>query len=200
MSQRGAKRARAAAGIGPDGKPNAVAGLQAVVVERRYVSVLTKQDSGLYRYVSQERRLRSQRLRTRSSPVVARRCALPTGQARRLRARNPRQPTAAGSTRSTSACRRGQPVARAGAQRRADAEPVEGQLPAGRDHRDQRARAVPGQRPDHHRARQVFTRTPGSARTPPAVGAEDPDARRTSKATATSTCSSCAIRTRTRYS
>ena len=42
--------------IGPDGKPRAVAGLHAVVVEKRYVSVLTRQDSGLYRYVSHERK------------------------------------------------------------------------------------------------------------------------------------------------
>jgi len=32
-----------------------VPGLHAVVVEKRFVSVLTKQDSGLYRYVSHER-------------------------------------------------------------------------------------------------------------------------------------------------
>jgi uncharacterized protein YfaS (alpha-2-macroglobulin family) len=43
-------------GVGPDGNPRAVANLQAVVVERRYVSVLTKEPSGLYRYVSKERR------------------------------------------------------------------------------------------------------------------------------------------------
>ncbi|HEY0505124.1 MAG TPA: alpha-2-macroglobulin [Lysobacter sp.] len=53
---RGAKRAVQLLAIGPDGKPRAVKDLQAVVVERRYVSVLTKQDSGLYRYVSHERR------------------------------------------------------------------------------------------------------------------------------------------------
>ena len=37
-------------------KQIAVAGLHAAMVETRYVSVLTKQDSGLYRYVSKERR------------------------------------------------------------------------------------------------------------------------------------------------
>jgi len=42
--------------LGADGNPRAVAGLQAAVVERRYVSVLTKESSGLYRYVSRERR------------------------------------------------------------------------------------------------------------------------------------------------
>ncbi len=42
--------------IGPDGKPRAVNGLHAVIVEKRFVSVLTKQDSGLFRYVSHERR------------------------------------------------------------------------------------------------------------------------------------------------
>ncbi|WP_051885235.1 alpha-2-macroglobulin [Lysobacter antibioticus] len=54
--QRGAKRALQLLAIGQDGKPKTVAGLRAVVVEKRYVSVLTKQDSGLYRYVSHERR------------------------------------------------------------------------------------------------------------------------------------------------
>ncbi len=42
--------------IGPDGKQRAVNGLQAVVLEKRFVSVLTKADSGTYRYVSHERR------------------------------------------------------------------------------------------------------------------------------------------------
>lgn len=41
--------------IGPDGKPRAVEGLHAVVVEKRYVSVLTRQSSGLYKYESKER-------------------------------------------------------------------------------------------------------------------------------------------------
>ncbi|MGO1073248.1 alpha-2-macroglobulin family protein [Lysobacter sp. CA199] len=54
--KRGAKRALQLLAIGQDGQPKAVAGLRAVVVEKRYVSVLTKQDSGLYRYVSHERR------------------------------------------------------------------------------------------------------------------------------------------------
>lgn len=54
--KRGAKRALQLVAIGQDGEPKAVAGLRAVVVEKRYVSVLTKQDSGLYRYVSHERR------------------------------------------------------------------------------------------------------------------------------------------------
>lgn len=52
---RGSKRAIQALAIGPDAKARVVDGLRAVRVERRYVSVLTKQDSGLYRYVSQER-------------------------------------------------------------------------------------------------------------------------------------------------
>ncbi|MGO4777423.1 alpha-2-macroglobulin family protein, partial [Lysobacter sp. 2RAB21] len=54
--KRGAKRALQLVSIGQDGEPKAVTGLRAVVVEKRYVSVLTKQDSGLYRYVSHERR------------------------------------------------------------------------------------------------------------------------------------------------
>ncbi|MGH8032834.1 MAG: alpha-2-macroglobulin family protein, partial [Luteimonas sp.] len=52
---RGSKRAVQLVAIGPDAKPRAIAGLHAVIVERRYVSVLTKQDSGLYKYVSQLR-------------------------------------------------------------------------------------------------------------------------------------------------
>ena len=54
--RRGAKRALQLLAIGQDGKPKAVTGLHAVVVEKHYVSVLTKQDSGTYRYVSHERR------------------------------------------------------------------------------------------------------------------------------------------------
>lgn len=54
--QRGAKRSLQLLSIGQDGAPKPVPGLRAVVVEKRYVSVLTKQDSGLYRYVSHERR------------------------------------------------------------------------------------------------------------------------------------------------
>ena len=53
---RNAARAVQLLAIGQDGKPRQVAGLRAVIVEKRYVSVLTKQDSGLYRYVSHERR------------------------------------------------------------------------------------------------------------------------------------------------
>lgn len=52
---RGGKRRLQLLAIGQDGTPRSVPGLHAVVVEKRYVSVLTKQDSGVYRYVSQER-------------------------------------------------------------------------------------------------------------------------------------------------
>lgn len=54
--KRDAKRVVQLLTIGQNGKPKPVAGLHAVVVEKRYVSVLTKQDSGIYRYVSHERR------------------------------------------------------------------------------------------------------------------------------------------------
>lgn len=54
--KRNAMRSVQLLAIGPDGKPRAVGGLQAVLLEKRFVSVLTKQDSGLYRYVSRERR------------------------------------------------------------------------------------------------------------------------------------------------
>lgn len=54
--KRGAKRVVQLLTIGQDGKPKQVASLHAVVVEKRYVSVLTKQNSGIYRYVSHERR------------------------------------------------------------------------------------------------------------------------------------------------
>ncbi|HVR80990.1 MAG TPA: alpha-2-macroglobulin family protein, partial [Luteimonas sp.] len=54
--KRNARRVVQLLTIGQDGKPKQVAGLHAVVVEKRYVSVLTKQDSGIYRYVSHERR------------------------------------------------------------------------------------------------------------------------------------------------
>ncbi|MFN9740376.1 MAG: alpha-2-macroglobulin family protein [Pseudomonadota bacterium] len=42
--------------IGPDGAPLAVEGLQAVRFEKRMVSVLTRREDGLYRFVSRERR------------------------------------------------------------------------------------------------------------------------------------------------
>lgn len=64
--------------IGPDGKPRAVAGLHAVVVEKRYVSVLTKQDSGLYRYVSHERKFPTDD-RVIALPAVGLAMPLPTG-------------------------------------------------------------------------------------------------------------------------
>ena len=42
--------------IGPDGAPLAAEGLQAVRIEKRMVSVLTRGDDGLFRFVSRERR------------------------------------------------------------------------------------------------------------------------------------------------
>jgi alpha-2-macroglobulin len=53
--QRGAARSLNLLALGPDAKPMAVPGLSIVQIERRYVSVLTKQESGLYKYVSQLR-------------------------------------------------------------------------------------------------------------------------------------------------
>ena len=53
--RRGTKRTLQLLAIGQDGKPKAVAGLHAAIVEKHYVSVLTKQESGTYRYVSHER-------------------------------------------------------------------------------------------------------------------------------------------------
>ena len=49
---RGAKRAVNLIAIGPDTAKIAVAGLKAAIIERRYVSILTKQDSGIYKYES----------------------------------------------------------------------------------------------------------------------------------------------------
>ena len=54
--KRGSKRAVELVTIGPDAQPLAVDGLRMVLIARHYVSILTKQDSGLYRYVSQERK------------------------------------------------------------------------------------------------------------------------------------------------
>lgn len=53
--KRGSKRAAQLVAIGPDAKAIKTEGLRAVLIERRYVSVLTKQNSGLYKYVSQLR-------------------------------------------------------------------------------------------------------------------------------------------------
>ena len=66
--------------IGPDGKPRAVSGLHVVVVEKRYVSVLTKQDSGLYRYVSHERKFPVDD-RVVALPAAGLAVPLPTGAA-----------------------------------------------------------------------------------------------------------------------
>jgi uncharacterized protein YfaS (alpha-2-macroglobulin family) len=53
--KRGSQRSAQLVAIGPDAKPIKTQGLRAVLVERRHVSVLTKQNSGLYKYVSQLR-------------------------------------------------------------------------------------------------------------------------------------------------
>ena len=50
-----AKRALELLALGPNGKPVAVPGLRAVIREKRYVSVLTRQNSGVYKYQSQLR-------------------------------------------------------------------------------------------------------------------------------------------------
>ncbi|MDR7133410.1 uncharacterized protein YfaS (alpha-2-macroglobulin family) [Lysobacter niastensis] len=76
---RDAKRAVQLLSIGQDGKPRQVTGLQAVVVERRYVSVLTKQPSGTYRYVSHERRFDRKRYALQLAGG-RQAVALPTGQ------------------------------------------------------------------------------------------------------------------------
>ncbi|MGL6289294.1 MAG: alpha-2-macroglobulin family protein [Silanimonas sp.] len=53
---RGSRASAEALVIGPDGAPLAVEGLQAVRIEKRMVSVLTRGDDGLFRFVSRERR------------------------------------------------------------------------------------------------------------------------------------------------
>lgn len=53
---RGDRREVELVSIGPDGAARGVQGLRAVKVERRFVSVLTQANDGLYRYVSRERR------------------------------------------------------------------------------------------------------------------------------------------------
>ena len=53
--KRGSQRVLKLVSIGPNAKALAVEGLRAVVIERSYVSILTRQDSGLYKYVSQQR-------------------------------------------------------------------------------------------------------------------------------------------------
>src|SRR5690606_19678690 len=59
--KRNAKLRVHALALDPQAQPTAVDGLQAVLIERRYVSVLTKQESGLYKYVSQLRQDERQR-------------------------------------------------------------------------------------------------------------------------------------------
>ena len=53
---RGGRASAEALVIGPDGAPMAVDDLQAVRIEKRMVSVLTRGDDGLFRFVSRERR------------------------------------------------------------------------------------------------------------------------------------------------
>jgi len=50
--QRGAKRAVNVIAIDPHAKKTAAGGLKLALVERRFVSILTKQDSGVYKYES----------------------------------------------------------------------------------------------------------------------------------------------------
>lgn len=54
--KRGARAQVAVLALGPDGRPRAVDGLQAVRIEKRMVSVLTQGEDGLRRFVSRERR------------------------------------------------------------------------------------------------------------------------------------------------
>ena len=75
--KRGSQRSVQLVAIGPDAKPIATKGLHAVLVERRHVSVLTKQDSGLYKYVSQLR-LDDRKDEAFDFSAAARSYALPT--------------------------------------------------------------------------------------------------------------------------
>ncbi|HEX3894788.1 MAG TPA: alpha-2-macroglobulin, partial [Rudaea sp.] len=54
---RDAKRTLNLVAIGPDTKKIAVDGLKAAIVERRFVSILTKQDSGVYKYESKSKEI-----------------------------------------------------------------------------------------------------------------------------------------------
>src|SRR3984957_5669611 len=54
---RDAKRTVNLVAIGPDTKKIAVDGLKAAIVERRFVSILTKQDSGVYKYESKSKEI-----------------------------------------------------------------------------------------------------------------------------------------------
>lgn len=69
--KRGAKRELDVLALAGNGRPTAADGLNGVVIERRYVSVLTRQSSGLYRYQSVLKEL----------PVQAAPIALPKGEA-----------------------------------------------------------------------------------------------------------------------
>ena len=52
---RGAKRSIALIAIDPAAKKTAVSDLKAAIIERRFVSILTKQDSGVYKYESKSK-------------------------------------------------------------------------------------------------------------------------------------------------
>ena len=55
--QRNAKRTVNLIAIDPNAKKTAVEGLKAAIVERRFVSILTKQDSGVYKYESKSKEI-----------------------------------------------------------------------------------------------------------------------------------------------
>ena len=76
---RGSQRAVELVAVGPDGKALAVDHLTRVLIERRHVSVLTRQPDGTYRY---ESRLREREIRQRKLKIGARprKLALPTGR------------------------------------------------------------------------------------------------------------------------
>ncbi len=76
---RGAKRSASWLAVGPDLAPRAVGDLKLAWVERRYVSVLTKQGDGTYKYESRKKEVLREE-KALSLPAAASNLSLPTAE------------------------------------------------------------------------------------------------------------------------
>ena len=150
--KRGSPRTVRLVAIDPTAKAIDVKDLRAQLVEERYVSVLTKQDSGAYKYDS----------RLKEVPVDDKPLAIPAAgrlhaahrQAGQLCARDPQRGRRGGEPDRVFGHGRRERHALARPQRGAAGDAREARLQAGRAGRDRDPRALRGQRPDHDRARQ----------------------------------------------
>ncbi len=150
--KRNSPRAVHLVAIDPTTKSIELKGLVAQLIERRYVSVLTKQDSGIYKYES----------RLKEVPISATPLTIPAGGLDyKLPTDKPgdyalliRSGNADTNRIEYSVTGRRQPVALARPQCRIADQALQAGLRAGRAGGDFAARALRGLGPHHHRARQ----------------------------------------------